>query len=282
MYHVAMTQWIVGDEKLEDSCKRLNRFGYDGIEFAADPAALDASECKRLMKKYQLDCRSLCGIFGETRDLTSDSWAGENAVQYIKDSVDFANAVGAKVIIVVPSPVGRITPPDGMSRDDLWKNAVKNLREAGIYAGEHGVNMAIEAINRYETFFVNKMEEAYALAEDVGLPSVGIMADLFHMSIEEASLSESVTAYADRLLHVHVADSNRGPAGYGHTDFAAILRTLGRIGYQGSLTMEYMYRIADPYSVGEIHTKTALMDEYAEQAIRYIRTLDQSTKQERV
>lgn len=276
MYHIAMTQWIVGDEKLEESCKRLNRLGYDGIEFAAEPYSLDAAECRKLMERYELDCRSLCGIFDESRDLTSASAAGQNAVQYLKDSVDFANAAGAGIIIAVPSPVGRVTPL--CSREQLWENAVANLREAGKYALDHGVSIAIEAINRYETFFVNTLKQAYALAADTDIPSVGVMADLFHMSIEEADLAESIHSVSDRLLHVHVADSNRGPAGYGHTDFAGILRALRSIGYNGSLTMEFMYRIADPYSSGSIRTNASLMDEYAEQAIRYIRTAEQSIR----
>jgi sugar phosphate isomerase/epimerase len=105
MYHIAMTQWIVGDEDLAASCGRLQEYGYDGIEFAAEPYKLDAEECVSLMKKYGLDCRSLCGIFDESRDLTDDGGAGKNAVRYLTDSVEFAVKVGAKIIIVVPSPV---------------------------------------------------------------------------------------------------------------------------------------------------------------------------------
>jgi len=278
MYHLAMTQWIVGDEKLEKSCERLRRYGYDGIEFAAEPYELDAAACNALLKEYGLDCRSLCGIFGEERDLTSAGDAGRTAVRYLRDSVDFAVKVGAGVVIAVPSPVGRVVPPKGSTREQLWENAVQNLRTAGEYAASQGVNIALEAINRYETFFVNRLDEAYALANDVGLPSVGVMADLFHMSIEEASLPESICAVSDRLMHVHIADSNREPAGYGHTDFSAVLRTLKRLGYSGSLTMEFMYRVADPYSAGGIHTKTELMDRYAEQAISFIRAVEHSVE----
>ena len=63
MFHIGMTQWIVGDEPLEVSCARLKNCGYDGIELAAQPYHLDAGACKRLLDKYGLDCRSLCGIF---------------------------------------------------------------------------------------------------------------------------------------------------------------------------------------------------------------------------
>ena len=278
MYHIGMTQWIVGDEDIETSCRRLQKYGYNGIEFAAEPYKLDADICTTLMKKYGLDCRSLCGIFNESRDLTASEETGKNAVKYLKDTVNFAVRTGAKIIIVVPSPVGRIVQPEGKPINELWDNAVGNIREAASYARENGINFAIEAINRYETYFTNTLEKAYSLVRDIGHPSVGIMADLFHMSIEESSFTQSLLMIQDKLLHVHVADNTREPAGLGHTDFKEIIRTLKKIGYSGSLTMEFMYRLADPYSSTRIKTEVNLMDTYAQQAIDYIRLAERSTE----
>jgi len=278
VYHIGMTQWIVGDEDIETSCRRLQKYGYNGIEFAAEPYKLDADICTTLMKKYGLDCRSLCGIFNESRDLTASEETGKNAVKYLKDTVNFAVRTGAKIIIVVPSPVGRIVQPEGKPINELWDNAVGNIREAASYARENGINFAIEAINRYETYFTNTLEKAYSLVRDIGHPSVGIMADLFHMSIEESSFTQSLLMIQDKLLHVHVADNTREPAGLGHTDFKEIIRTLKKIGYSGSLTMEFMYRLADPYSSTRIKTEVNLMDTYAQQAIDYIRLAERSTE----
>jgi sugar phosphate isomerase/epimerase len=272
-----MTQWIVGDEDLETSCKRLQKYDYDGIEFAAEPYKLDADECTALMKKYGLNCRSLCGIFDETRDLTDPGEAGKNAVTYLTDSVDFAVKVGAKIIIVVPSPVGRTVQPAGKTFDELRGSSVKNIKEAANYAQKQGVRFAIEAINRYETYFANTLEKAYSLVKEIGHPAVGVMADLFHMSLEESSFTESLMMIADKLLHVHIADNTREPAGLGHTDFKEILRVLKKIGYNGSLTMEFMYRLADPYSSASVKTEAGLMDKYAKQAIEYIKLAERSS-----
>jgi sugar phosphate isomerase/epimerase len=277
MYHIAMTQWIVGNEDIETSCRRLEKYGYDGIEFAAEPRKLDAEACTALMKKYSLDCRSLCGIFDENRDLTDSGDGGRNAVAYLKDNVDFAVKVGAKIIIVVPSPVGRTAQPAGKTPEELRNSAVKNIREAADYAREHGVKIAVEAINRYETYFMNTLEKAYSLVKEIDHPTVGIMADLFHMSLEERSLTQSLLMIQDKLLHVHIADNTREPAGLGRTDFKEVLLTLGKIGYSGSLTMEFMYRLADPYSSKEVKTETGLMDKYAKQAIDYIKMIERST-----
>jgi sugar phosphate isomerase/epimerase len=271
-----MTQWIVGDEDIETSCRRLQKYGYNGIEFAAEPYKLDAGKCMSLMGKYGLDCRSLCGIFNESRDLTASGEAGKTAVKYLKDTVDFAVKTGAQVIIVVPSPVGRPVQPEGKTIDELRNNAIVNIREAASYAGEYGVSLVIEAINRYETYFINTLEKAHSLIRDIGHPSVGIMADLFHMSIEESSFTQSLLMIQDKLLHVHIADNTREPAGLGHTDFKEIIRTLKKIGYNGSLTMEFMPRLADPYGSAAVKTETNLMDKYARQAIEYIRVVERS------
>ncbi len=276
MYHIGMTQWIVGDEPLEVSCRRMHKCGYDGIEFAAEPYSLDAEQCVSLMKKYNLNCRSLCGIFGEDRDLTDAGEVGQRAVQYLKDSVDFAVETGAGIIIVVPSPVGRTVKPEGISVEDLTENAVKNIREAADYAADRKVRFAIEAINRYETWFINTLTKALKFVKRVDHPAVGLMADLFHMSIEENSMTESLYMIRDYLLHVHIADNTREPAGMGTTDFKEILRTLRAIDYQGSLTMEFMYRLADPYSAQQMNTQRKLMDRYAEQAIDFIKMTERS------
>lgn len=278
MFRIGMTQWIVGDEPLEVSCARLKRCGYDGIELAAEPHRLDIVECSKLLDEYNLDCPSLCGIFDVSRDLTADKEAGEKAVQYIKDSVDFAVKVGAKIMIVVPSPVGRCVKPEGITMEKLTENAVQNVRRAADYAGERGVKLAIEAINRYETYFVNTLAKGMDFVKAVDHPSVGIMADLFHMNIEEASLVDSLYMVRDKLLHVHIADNTREAAGMGQIDFKEVLRALKRIGYKGYLTMEFMYRLADPYRAVEISTQTGRMDRYARQAIDYIRMMEESIR----
>ncbi len=272
-YKYAMTQWVVGNESLETTCKRLAKFGYDGIEFASEPNKLDYNYCNELLEKYNLKCHSLCGIFNESRDLSSMGESGKNAVKYLKDSIDFAVNVGASVVICVPSPVGRTQKPKELSYQNLWDNAVNNLKEAGIYAQEKGVKIAIEPINRYETFFINTVDDAYKLACDVDLSSVGIMADLFHMNIEESDMSCAIKRVKDKLFHVHVADSNRQPAGYGHTDFLPILKTLEEVNYQGTLTAEFMYKLSDPYSAENLETQGDLMEIYTKQNLEYLKKL---------
>ena len=277
MYQYSMTQWIVGNEDIEYSFQRLKKYGYDGIEFAAEPYTTDQERMVELLEKYDMICTSLCGIFPEERDLTSgDPQVANVAIQYIKDSVDFAVKVGAPYMIIVPSPVGRVTIPSGHSFDELWGNAVKNIRTAADYAASKHVRLAVEAVNRYETYFANTLTKAYKLVKEINHSAVGIMADMFHMSLEENNIGASLRMISDELMHVHIADNTREAAGLGNTDFKEMFYVLRDIHYQGPLTMEFMPRLANPYASGEVETKSKLMDAYAEQAIHYMKCLESS------
>jgi sugar phosphate isomerase/epimerase len=277
MYKYSMTQWIAGDEEIENSFIRLKKYGYDGIEYAAEPYTLDQDRLLVLMRKYEINCTSLCGIFSEDRDLTAPvDEGGKKAVDYLKDSVDFAVKVGAPLIIVVPSPVGRTEPVVNRSYDDAWRNAIINIKTAADYAQGRGIKFAIEAINRYETYLVNTLAKALKLVQEINHPAVNIMADLFHMSIEENNLSASLRMIAKYLIHVHIADNTREAAGLGGTNFKEVLYTLRDIGYQGSMTMEFMPRVANPYALTDMATHSKLMDGYAEQAIGYMKQMERS------
>ena len=277
MYKYSMTQWIVGNEDMEYSFQRLQKYGYDGIEFAAEPATLDARHLRDPMARYGISCTSLCGIFPENRDLTAPRGeAADAAVHYVMDSVDLAVKVGAPLMIVVPSPVGRVSPPEGRSFEELWECTAQNITRAADYAQNKGVILAIEAINRYETYLANTLEKALRLVREINHPAVKIMADLFHMSLEERSIPDSLRMVSEELVHVHIADNTREAAGLGSTDFKAAMRTLRDIGYQGSITMEFMPRLANPYESGDMATQSELMDFYAKQAIDYMKCIEDS------
>ena len=279
MYRYSMTQWIVGHEKIEYSFERLKKYGYDGIEFAAEPYTTDQDKMVDLLEEYGLICTSLCGIFPEDRDLTSgEPGEAEKAVQYIKDNVDFAKKVGAPYMIVVPSPVGRTEPLPGRSYETAWANAVSNVRKAADYAQTQGIRLAVEAINRYETYLVNTLSKALAFVREVNHPAVGIMADMFHMSLEENNIGASLRMIAPYLMHVHIADNTREAAGLGSTDFKEMFYVLKDIGYEGPITMEFMPRLANPYASGDMETQSKLMDQYAKQAICYMKTLETSIR----
>lgn len=273
MYRYSATQWIFGNEDIETSFARLKKFGYDGVELAAEPYDLNMDKIKQLMAKYDMICTSLCGIFTPERDLSStNEKIRAKAVIYLKDSVDMALFLGATHIIVVPSPVGKLAPDT--TTKEAWDNAVKSVREAGEYARLKNIVLAIEAINRYETYLVNNLTLALSFIREVNISSVKVMADLFHMNIEERNNTEALTKIAPYLAHVHIADNTREAAGLGKTDFSEVMRTLKKINYKGPITMEFLPPIANPYLASGFEQKGEIYDDFAEQSIHHMKMLE--------
>jgi sugar phosphate isomerase/epimerase len=100
--------------------------------------------------------------------------------------------------------------------------------------------IALEALNRYETHLVRTLADADELRRRIDLPNVELMADVFHMNIEEDSIAASLSAYVDHIVHVHLADSHRREPGSGHLDFAAVFDALAGGGYTGAFAMEFL------------------------------------------
>ncbi|MCC7171416.1 MAG: sugar phosphate isomerase/epimerase, partial [Planctomycetes bacterium] len=138
-------------------------------------------------------------------------------------------------ITIVPATVGKIVA-DGTPEDE-WRWVVDGLREVYDYATKCGVRMAIEPLNRFETYFVNRGDQALALANAVG-KDCGVCLDMFHMNIEEKDLHATIRAVGSKLVDFHVAENNRLAPGMGRFDWAAVVKTLNESGYQGALTLE--------------------------------------------
>ena len=164
--------------------------------------------------------------------------SGRKAVDYVRAVADFAAAAGAATIIVAPSAVMKTAPL--ASRADERKWAIESIREGGQYAASVGVDVSLEPWNRYETYFLNRLDQAIDLLLETGLENGGVMGDTFHMNIEEASIPDALRSAKGLLNHVHLADSNRAVAGRGHTDFKPILQALLDIDYDGYLSFEVM------------------------------------------
>ncbi|MDB5083339.1 MAG: xylose isomerase-like barrel protein [Bacilli bacterium] len=268
------TQWIFGKEDLEVSFARLKRYGYDGVELAGEPYTTDQEKVSLLLTKYGLICTSICGIYAGDRDLSSSNLSIRNkAVQYVKDCIDLAKELNASHVIVVPTTVGKVHPQT--SQQEEWMNAVQSVKEAGEYALSKQINLAIEALNRYETYLVHNLQTALKFMKEVNVESVKLMADLFHMNIEERNSSHALKLVAPHLIHVHIADNTREAAGLGQTNFQEIMVTLKDIHYQGPITMEFLPTVSNPYLASKQEDENDVKDFYTEQSIRHIKGLNQ-------
>jgi sugar phosphate isomerase/epimerase len=181
---------------------------------------------------------------------------------------ELARAVGAPTIIVAPTAYLRTQPVADPKAE--WQWAVESVRNVGEYAASLGVDISLECWNRYGTYMLNRLEQGVRMWRETGLENGGVMADTYHMNIEERSLPEAIRQTGELLNHVHLSDSNRLAPGWGHIDFGEILRTLREIGYRGYLAFEL---ILPPGSPPEGMGRAEALDDTTEQAIQHIKRL---------
>jgi D-psicose/D-tagatose/L-ribulose 3-epimerase len=246
--HLSMHNWM-RPEPIEITIRRLAKYGYESIEISGEPEQYKAEDVKPLLKKYGLRCwGSVTLMLGDRNLVAADADQRAKSVQYTKDCIDLVAALDGQEMTIVPATVGKITPD--ATPEQEWEWAVAGLKDIYEHARPLGVTLAIEPLNRFETYFINRGAQAMALAEAVG-DDCGVCLDAFHINIEEADLYQAIRDCAPRLADFHAADNNRMPAGMGDYDWRKVVATLKEVGYDGALTAEFVAPIdrtpANPY-----------------------------------
>lgn len=227
----------------EGNVERISGWGYDGVELAIrDPALVDADEVMGVVSAHGLEVPAIG---------TGQAWGEEGlsytdpdpairqaAIERTMSHLSFAARTGAVIIIGLLR--GLVKP--GVSEAQAMDWLAGALRECCTEAGRHGVRLAVEPINRYETTLINDVGQGLDLVERVGAGNLGLLLDTFHMNIEEPIIEQSIRAAGERIFHFHVADSNRWYPGAGHLDFGSILDALYETGYWGHVSGEFMPR----------------------------------------
>ena len=219
---------------------QVKAMGFDSIELPVEAVGvLDARKVAAKLKETGLHGIA-CGVFGPDRDLTNDDpTVRRNCLNYAKGALKFAEAIGANRLIgPMYAAVGKRRMVSAEQKKIEWERAVKGLRQAGQVAADRGVVIAIEALNRFETDLINTAEQAVQLVKDVGLKSVGIHLDTFHMNIEEKSTLAAIRTAGPHLAHVHACESDRGTPGTGQVHWKELARGLKDVGYEGDVVIE--------------------------------------------
>ncbi len=224
---------------LPDCCRRAAEAGFDAVELlppspdAVSPAVLhDLLESNHLAVStistgaaYLVNRLHLCSPLPETR---------RRAIEFARQIIDLAGPLGGRAIVGVVK--GFVEPGVHRTQAEAWLR--EGLDELGRHAAACGTCVVIEPLNRYESPWYNRLDEGVALIRSLKTRNVKLLADLFHMNIEEASVPAALRGAAEYIGHVHFADSNRRAMGQGHLDCGEIGRVLREIGYQGCLAAE--------------------------------------------
>ena len=233
----------IGWKRLKRRFAAISRLGYDGVEqLVEDPRAVDVERLRKLAQSHNLEVPAIGTGPTYLRYGLSfadpDQKVREAAVKRVRDYLSIASDLGSLVII------GLIRGKIGVnaSHKRAWTRVRRCLSECAVIAEDLGVTMALEPINRYETDIINTVGEALRMVDELRFNRVKIMADTFHMNIEEASIAQALKEAGKSLVHVHVADSNRWAPGMGHLDFSKIIGVLNEVGYMGYLSAEIFFK----------------------------------------
>lgn len=215
--------------------------GFDAVElFPPDAKSVALGTVQALLEKHSLKVAAVGTGAGwvkhHLRVTDPDPAVRQRARQFVLGIINFAGMLGAPTIL--GSMQGRWG--GGVSRAQALDWLADALQAFGERAAGHGGFFLYEPLNRYETNLLNCVGDAAAFLETRGIKHVKLLADLFHMNIEETDLASALRQVAPHLGHVHWADSNRRAVGFGHTDVAPIARALHDIGYAGYLSAEVL------------------------------------------
>jgi sugar phosphate isomerase/epimerase len=229
---------IVPGETLGARLANLEAWGYQGVQLARGTLQMGWPAIKSALENSPIE---LCIAGGGRGLLAADEAERREAVAQIAQGLHLAAEVGAVGSIVVPifgrAQVSPPAPPKTLYELE-FEMLVESLSEIAPTAEEAGVSVILEPLNRYETHFMNRLEQGVDICRAVGSPGIKIMADFFHMNIEEIDIGQAIERAADHIAYVHLADSNRYQPGAGHLDFVPGLSALKRIGYDGFMTLE--------------------------------------------
>jgi len=239
--HAAAFQAVAFKGDFEANVAKIASWGYDGVELAVrDPKLVNVGQLERVIA----DCGLVVPAIG-----TGQAW-GEEGLSFTSDDPDIRAAaierisshipLAARLNAIVILGLIRGITPEGQTHEQSMEYLVEAIQQCAAAAEGTGVRFALEPMNRYETDLIHTAADGLDLVERVGFDNFGLLLDTFHMNIEEADIGESIRSCGERIIHFHVADSNRWYPGAGHLDFGSILDGLVATGYEGFVSGEFL------------------------------------------
>ncbi|HOW71629.1 MAG TPA: sugar phosphate isomerase/epimerase family protein [Phycisphaerae bacterium] len=223
------------DVKLID---KVGKLGFDGVEFPMfDPAQVDVKGTRKALEGNGLG-GTVCTVLVTGSFISSSPADRKKAVDHVTKVLKVSKAVGMESVAgPLYSPVGYLTDRGPNAAE--WKNAVKCLKQVAKVAEDLDLPIGIEAINRFETYFLNTQADAAKLCQEIGSDYVGVHYDTFHANIEERDPVAALKAIGSKWLkHVHASENDRGVPGTGHVPWDETFKTLKALKYDGWINIE--------------------------------------------
>jgi D-psicose/D-tagatose/L-ribulose 3-epimerase len=252
---------------------QIKEWGFDGIEFAVlDPQNLPATAIRRELERVGLDATGVSVIPGGMHLGSSDAAVRTRTKEHIAACIKQTAEAGAALLSgPMYSPVGYLT---GVRRTpDEWKWAVDSWQALAPVAADAGVEIGIEPLNRFETYFLNTAADGATFCDAIGHPSIGLLFDTFHANIEEKTVGDALRSAAPHLKHLHTCENDRGTPGTGHVAWTEFFETVKSIGYDRWMVIESF-----GFALGELSAAAAIwrdlaptVDSIASDGVKFLR-----------
>lgn len=252
---------------------RIKEGGFDGVELPLfEPRTYPAAEIRKGLEEHGLTCTFSVVIPAGMSLIADDGAVRVRTREYLARCIEKVAETGAKLIVgPMYSPVGYIS---GSRRtEEEWKRAVEGFRSLAPMLESCDVTMALEPINRFETYFLNTAADVARLCEEVGSPRVGALIDTFHANIEEKDVAAAFKIAGKHLKHVHTCENDRGTPGTGHVPWKEVFAALKELRYDGWLTIESF-----GFSIGGISAAASIWrdlaatpDEIAFEGVKFLK-----------
>ena len=240
---------------------RIKDAGFDGVEVPLfQPGDFEDSEVRRALAKSGLEC-TVCSIIPADLSLVSDdAEVRRKTIEHLRNCIRACNEIKAETIAgPLYAPVGFL--PGRRRTAEEWKRAVDAYQSLGPDLEQAGVTVAIEPLNRYETYFLNTAADAAKLCGEIAQKNVGILFDTYHANIEEKNIADAIRVAGPHLKHFHSCENDRGIPGTGHVNWPEVFRAIKETGYDRWLTIESF-----GFSVGALSAAASIWRDLAPQA----------------
>lgn len=237
---LAIQEDMLPGPRLSDRFAQAADLGVQGIEFWSQTLSAQVDDIQRLSGRRGVVAASV-NHGRRSRFLDPDPAERERALSELREALTLAGRIGAAGVVFVPHFFDPLLPDlspfmDVVSLERALLAA--QLEALAGYADRAGVQLWVEPVNRYETHRLVRLQDAASLIAPLKHPRLGLVADLFHMALDEPDIPTAFREYAAAIGHVHLADSNRRLPGQGTTNFKAALAVLDEIGYRGWMAFE--------------------------------------------
>jgi len=217
---------------------KAKQLGLDGIELATfDFASFPAAKARQALEAEAMPGILCSALVAGMSLATGDAALRARSLEFLETGVKTTADAGLNLFIgPFCSAVGFL--PGRRRTDDEWSRCIDGLCKLADTAAANNVRVAIEPLNRFETFFLNTAADALALCEQVNHPNIGILYDTFHANIEEKNQAAAIRLLGKHIFHVHTCENDRGIPGSGPIDWPGVIGALKEIGYDDWLVIE--------------------------------------------